>query len=1204
MKNMSFKILTSVLFGLLFSLSLPIGYVTNAYSQQAYVIEDISYDPVTQIYTYTYTLKNLGKKKVWWWGIWYSEDPKAILDDSTIDANGFAPTDLTDCSTGWKSTAPPRRMGYYLYNGPNGEPGFYSTYTSDFQSANEPITPDALNLTKIGGQWGWNGEGANILTAYGVQNGDDGYYVIRSKKYFPENKKFFYNTNDYWNSSFDAKTGQLVIKGFEFVSTTQRSYSIRTSLAQGYNLISQPVAELLTPDLSIISYQASSLLSTIPGCQKIIGFDPLSQTTESYLFWNGTPYGDDFPIIPGEAYYAEVSEATSFNFDGLIAQAPSTLNLSQGYNFVSFIYGPKMPDDARTGYTSATLLTALPGCKSVIRFNSLSQKTESYRSWAGYALGTEFDIRVGEGYMVEVLNDVTWTPEKLSLSTVRSRLGDEYPSYSLTSSNLSTPVISDIRESYQTAGSVTISWLTDIDCQGEVHYSTDMGLADYAVVKDSRTGKIHRVELNGLQPGRLCYYEVQSGATRDDNNGYFYRYTPLQPSSPLDNLFIGGRVLRADESPVSGGLVFITTSHDGVNSYPLSTVTDKNGIWVLNLADLKDSVGGDSLQKSLNDPISIEVNGGGGWQSEEMIISDLTEEEGYILILNASALPPVTPLVVATPVLSPAFEAFRISIRVTITCNTEGAVIRYTTNGNDPTEQSTAYTGPLVVTTDTTVKAKGFKSGYTPSDTASGTYSKVKESVATPIISPVSGAFADSIRVEISCSTQGATIHYTKDGSEPTANSLVYTTPLILNRTTTIKAKGFKNGYSPSDTASETFTRMGKVDTPVLSPISYTFSDTINVSIRCATQGTVIHYTMDGSEPTENSPVYTAPLMVAKSTTIKAKAYKNGFTPSDTTNGTYTAKVSTPTLSPAPRTFSDPIAVTISCASPDAVICYTTDGSEPTENSPVYAASLTLTETATVKAKGFKSGFTPSETASGTYTRIKAKVSTPILFPAPGPFAHSIIVSISCNTQGADIHYTMDGSEPTTTSPIYTAPLSLTDKTTIKAKGFKSDWDPSDTTSGTYTKIMEKVATPVLSPSSGTFANSMTVTISCATKGADIRYTTDGSEPDEQSSAYTSPLIMTKTSTLKVKGFKSGFTPSDTTRGKYIKEASRQPISTTNPLPWTVPSLPSYQPWSNSSTPTWQTYQSSSSWSSFDWTGYQSAANPYLGNYQIFTSGF
>ena len=39
-----------------------------------------------------------------------------------------------------------RRMGFYLYNGPNGETGFYSTYASDFKSANNPTQPDAINM--------------------------------------------------------------------------------------------------------------------------------------------------------------------------------------------------------------------------------------------------------------------------------------------------------------------------------------------------------------------------------------------------------------------------------------------------------------------------------------------------------------------------------------------------------------------------------------------------------------------------------------------------------------------------------------------------------------------------------------------------------------------------------------------------------------------------------------------------------------------------------------------------------------------------------------------------------------------------------------------------------------------------------------------------------------------------------------------------
>jgi len=173
MKNMSFSILTALLSGLLFSLFLSTGYVNNAYSQ-AYVIEDISYDPATQIYTYAYTLKNLGKQQVWWWGIFYPKDPLAILDASPVGKNGFTLTDLTDCSRGWKSTAPQRYMGFYLYNGPNGEAGFYSTYARDFYSANQPIQPDdAISMIRLGDMYGWNGYGANIITAYGIQTGGE-----------------------------------------------------------------------------------------------------------------------------------------------------------------------------------------------------------------------------------------------------------------------------------------------------------------------------------------------------------------------------------------------------------------------------------------------------------------------------------------------------------------------------------------------------------------------------------------------------------------------------------------------------------------------------------------------------------------------------------------------------------------------------------------------------------------------------------------------------------------------------------------------------------------------------------------------------------------------------------------------------------------------------------------------------------------------
>lgn len=77
---------------------------------------------------------------------------------------------------------------------------------------------------------------------------------------------------------------------------------------------------------------------------------------------------------------------------------------------------------------------------------------------------------------------------------------------------------------------------------------------------------------------------------------------------------------------------------------------------------------------------------------------------------------------VATPTFSPAGGTYSSAQSVSISCATSGATIRYTTNGSDPTSSSTTYTGPITVSTSTTIKAKAFKAGMTDSATASAAY--------------------------------------------------------------------------------------------------------------------------------------------------------------------------------------------------------------------------------------------------------------------------------------------------------------------------------------------------------------------------------------------------------------------------------------------------------------------------------------------------
>lgn len=80
------------------------------------------------------------------------------------------------------------------------------------------------------------------------------------------------------------------------------------------------------------------------------------------------------------------------------------------------------------------------------------------------------------------------------------------------------------------------------------------------------------------------------------------------------------------------------------------------------------------------------------------------------------------------------------------------------------------------------------------------------QSVATPTFSPAAGTYYEAQNVTIACTTDGATIHYTTDGTDPTTSSAVYSSPLAISQTTTVKAMAAKAGMNNSTIASATYT--------------------------------------------------------------------------------------------------------------------------------------------------------------------------------------------------------------------------------------------------------------------------------------------------------------------------------------------------------------------------------------------------------------
>lgn len=95
--------------------------------------------------------------------------------------------------------------------------------------------------------------------------------------------------------------------------------------------------------------------------------------------------------------------------------------------------------------------------------------------------------------------------------------------------------------------------------------------------------------------------------------------------------------------------------------------------------------------------------------------------------------------VCATPVFDPLPGSFTGPVTVGITCATEGATIRYTTDGSTPAEGSTLYSVPFSIPASRFLQARAWKSGYEPSEIASGAYTIDEEPCAIGMMAPAGG---------------------------------------------------------------------------------------------------------------------------------------------------------------------------------------------------------------------------------------------------------------------------------------------------------------------------------------------------------------------------------------------------------------------------------------------------------------------------------
>ncbi|MBP1659567.1 MAG: hypothetical protein H6P95_759, partial [Candidatus Aminicenantes bacterium] len=329
----------------------------------------------------------------------------------------------------------------------------------------------------------------------------------------------------------------------------------------------------------------------------------------------------------------------------------------------------------------------------------------------------------------------------------------------------------------------------------------------------------------------------------------------------------------------------------------------------------------------------------------------------------------------------------------------------------------------------------------------------------------------------------------------------------------------------------------GTVAAPKISPEAGTYSSALDVAMTTTTAEATIRYTTDGSIPTETSgAVYAGPVPIAETLTVKAVAFRTGWTSSAVTSASYTIAplVAAPVFNPGPGTYAAVQDVTITTATDGASIRYTTDGSTPTAAyGTAYAGPVHVAGDLTLKAVGYRAGWTTSPVTSGRYAAGPV-VAAPEFAPPPGNYLAAQDITISTSTAGAAIRYTTDGSTPSDTiGTLYAGPVHAAQNLTLRAVAFQAEWRNSPVTSGDYA-IGLQVAPPGFSPAPGTYASAQDIVIATATPGATIRYTTDGSTPSETvGTVYAAPVHLASSALLKAVAYRTGWTTSAVTTGAY-----------------------------------------------------------------------
>jgi|GEM_PF-5946853 len=333
------------------------------------------------------------------------------------------------------------------------------------------------------------------------------------------------------------------------------------------------------------------------------------------------------------------------------------------------------------------------------------------------------------------------------------------------------------------------------------------------------------------------------------------------------------------------------------------------------------------------------------------------------------------------------------------------------------------------------------------------------DQAAAPVFSPAPGTFTESVTVSMASETDGAAIYYTLDGSDPDATSLQYSSPFDLTQTTEVRALAIAEGLLPSTITSGQYVIRSAED--LLFSIPFLLSDGQNEFTLTAG----VH--PDGSiDFVEGLDQFAPPAPPDGAFDVRLRVGDESYFTKflDNTPGEKEFGFSY-------RSASGQGPITISW-NPEDLPASHQFRIQDRINGGLYSAELSEFPSGEITPANL-SEFLDENFGLALVMTISEEdepdqAAAPVFSPAPGTFTELVTVTMSSETDGAVIYYTLDGSDPDETSLQYSSPFDLTQTTEVRALAIADGFLPSSITSGQYVIEFPLSMFNLLSPADGT----------------------------------------------------------------------------------------------------------------------------------------